>query len=62
MILHQNMQEWIYEFISIDYDKEKTIKELRESGLEKAAPYWTQVTKHLILTGEVGLGKGNEVM
>lgn len=56
MILHQNMQEWTYEFISIDYDKEKTIKELQESGLEKAAPYWTQVTKHLILTGEVSHG------
>lgn len=56
MILHQNKQEWIYEFISIDYDKEKTIKELRESGLEKAAPYWTQVTKHLILRGEVSHG------
>lgn len=56
MILHQNKQEWTYEFISIDYDKEKTIKELQESGLEKAAPYWTQVTKHLILTGEVSHG------
>ncbi len=52
MILHQNMQEWTYEFIGIDYDKEKVIKEMQESGLEKAAPYWTQVTKHVILTGE----------
>ena len=56
MILHQNRQEWTYEFISIDYDKRKVIKELQESGLEKAAPYWTQVTKHLILTGEVSHG------
>lgn len=56
MILHQDMQEWVHEFISIDYDKEKIIGELRESGLEKAAPYWTQVTKHLLLTGEVSHG------
>lgn len=56
MILHQNMTEWTYEFVSIDYDKEKIIKEMQESGLEKAAPYWTQVTKHLILTGEVSQG------
>lgn len=56
MILHQNMEEWTYEFISIDYDKEKVIKEMQASGLEKAAPYWTQVTKHLILTGEVSHG------
>lgn len=56
MILIQNRQEWNYEFISMDYKKEKVIKEMQESGLEKAAPYWTQVTKHLILTGEVSHG------
>lgn len=56
MILHQNMQEWTYEFISREYDKERIIKDMQESGLEKAAPYWTQVTKHLILTGEVSHG------
>jgi len=56
LILHQNMQEWTSEFISIDYDKEKIIKDIQESGLEKAAPYWIQVTKHLILTGEVAHG------
>lgn len=56
MILQQKAQEWTHEFISIDYDKEIIIKELQESGLEKAAPYWTQITKHLILTGEVSHG------
>ena len=30
--------------------------EMQESGLEKAAPYWTQITKHLMLTGEVSHG------
>lgn len=56
MILHQNGQEWEHEFVSIDYDKDTVIRELRESGLEERAPYWTQVTKHLILTGEVSHG------
>ncbi len=56
MLLRQNIQEWTYEFISIDYDREKVVRELRESGLEEAAPYWTQITKHLILTGEVSHG------
>lgn len=56
MILHQNMQEWEHEFISVSYDKEKVIKEMGESGLEECAPYWTLVTKHLILTGEVSHG------
>lgn len=53
MILYPDKQEWSYEFISIGYDKEKAVREMRESGLEKTAPYWTQITKHLILTGEV---------
>lgn len=56
MILHQNMQEWTHEFISMDYDKEKAIEEMQESGLETLAPYWTQVTKHLMFTGEVSHG------
>lgn len=60
MILHQNMQEWTHEFISIDYDKEYVIKEMHESGLEKAAPYWMQVTKHLMLTGEISHGTVSE--
>lgn len=53
MILHRDVQQWTYEFIRIDYDRKKVIKELQESGLEKCAPYWMQITKHLILTGEV---------
>lgn len=56
MILHRNMDEWEYEFISLDYDKEKVIKEMHESGLDDMAPYWNKVTKHLILTGEVSHG------
>lgn len=56
VILQQEAQEWTHKFISIDYDKEKIVKEMQESGLEKEAPYWTQITKHLILTGEVSHG------
>ena len=33
MILHQNGEEWGHQFISLDYDKEKVIKEMEESGL-----------------------------
>lgn len=56
MILRQNIHEWEHEFISLDYDKEKVIKEMHESGLYDMAPYWSQVTEHLILTGEVSHG------
>lgn len=57
MILQRDSRDWKYEFVNLDYDKEKVIKELQESGLEEEAPYWSQVTKHLILTGEVAHGE-----
>lgn len=56
MILHQDTHGWSHEFIALDYDKEKVIKELRESGLEDIAPYWCQVTKHMMLTGTISHG------
>lgn len=56
MILHKDIQGWNHEFISLDYDQEKVIRELQESGLEDVAPHWSRVTKHLILTGEVSHG------
>ena len=56
MLLHQDGQEWRHDFISLDYDKDIVIREMQTSGLADAAPYWTQVTEHLILTGEVSHG------
>ncbi len=56
MILHQDGREWTHGFISMDYDKEKAMKEMEESGLEKVAPYWTLLTKHLMLGGEISHG------
>ncbi len=52
MILHQKGAEWEPEFISLEYEKEHILKEMYESGLEQMAPYWTQITRHLLLTGE----------
>lgn len=52
MILHQSGKEWEPEFISLDYEKEQILQELSESGLEKMAPYWTQITRKLLQTGE----------
>ncbi len=57
MILSQEKQEWNYDFISLDYDKEKVIKEIQESGLADIAPYWSQITKDLILTGNISHGE-----
>lgn len=44
---------WKEEFISLDYDTEKTIRELQESGLTKHAPYWCQVTENLLRNGNL---------
>ncbi len=56
MILQSRGTEWGYEFVALDYDKELAIKEMQESGLVKFAPYWTRITIHLILTGEISHG------
>lgn len=52
MILHQRDTEWEPEFISLEYEKEEILRELQECGLEQMAPYWTQVTRHLLRAGE----------
>ena len=53
MILHQKGEEWEPEFVSLEYEKEQILKELQESGLEQMAPYWTQITRQLLQTGQV---------
>ena len=52
MILHQRDTEWEPEFISLEYEKEEILREMQECGLEQRAPYWTQVTRHLLRAGE----------
>ncbi len=53
MILHQRGTQWEPEFVSLEYDKEQILNDLQECGLEQRAPYWTQITRHLLQTGEV---------
>ena len=53
MILHQRGTQWEPEFVSLEYDKEQILNDLQECGLEQRGPYWTQITRHLIQTGEV---------
>lgn len=56
MIMHSHDNEWEEEFISLDYDVEKVIFELKESGLSEFAPCWSKITEHLLRTGEVSHG------
>lgn len=56
MILHGDQCLWNCEFVSIDYDIDKTIAELYESGLHVSAPYWCKTTVHLLKTGRITHG------
>ena len=48
--------EWTFENLDIEYDTDKVIKELHESGLFSLAPYWSRITIHLIKTGTISHG------
>ena len=47
VILHGENGGWQEEFISLDYDRERAVKELYESGLFHRAPYWCMITERL---------------
>lgn len=57
MILHQTDIGWSHEFITLEYDRALAIRELQESGLLTCAPYWTEITMHLVRTGKVAHGE-----
>lgn len=57
LILHGNNNQWVEEFVSLDYDIKTTIKELYESGLSDYAPYWCKVTENLLKNGNISHGK-----
>lgn len=56
MILHGSDHGWFPEFISLDYDVDKVIGELYESGMDRHAPYWCRVTENLLRRGDMPHG------
>lgn len=56
MILHGDENGWKEEFISLEYNVKRMIREIYLDGLSEAAPYWSKVTEHLLLTGEISHG------
>lgn len=56
LILHETNNNWEEEFVSLDYETEKVIYDLHESGLDVNAPYWCKVTENLLLHGDVSHG------
>lgn len=57
MILHCSHRELTVDFISLDYDVDKVIRELHESKLDEHAPYWCRVTENLLRKGTISHGK-----
>ena len=49
-------KDWKPEFLSLEYDVDTVIKEIHESGLWDASPYWCRITEHLLDTGELPHG------
>lgn len=56
LILEGTQFGWQSEFVSLEYDVEKVIKDLHISGLVKKAPAWCKVSEHLLKTGEISHG------
>lgn len=56
MILYGENNTWNCEFVSLSYDVEKVIADLYEEELNKKAPCWCKVSKHLLRTGEISHG------
>lgn len=45
MILHGERGSWREEFISLDYDRQRVLDQLTESGLAERAPHWCKLTE-----------------
>ncbi len=52
MILSDDQAQWNYEFVTVPYDVDQTIKSMDSEKLFQKAPGWYEITKHLLLTGE----------
>lgn len=57
MILHSDGCEWKPEFVALEYDRKRTIQEMREKGLYEIAPYWTLGTERILMGATVSHGQ-----
>lgn len=48
LILHNNIGVWSEEFISLSYEVEKFIRDMKEAKLYEHAPYWTIITENIL--------------
>lgn len=57
LILHGNEGIWSEEFISLEYDVDKVIKDMHEVKLYQHAPYWSMVTENILRGGNTSHSK-----
>lgn len=57
LILHGNEGAWEAEFVSLPYDAERVISDLREEKMEEHAPCWSIITEKLIRDGKIPHGR-----
>ncbi len=56
LILHGDNGVWQEEFVSLEYDVDKAIRDMQEAGLYSYAPYWSKVTEHMLKGGHISHG------
>lgn len=56
LILHGNDSKWTEEFISLEYDVDRVIKDMHEVKLNELAPYWSLITENILRKGHVSHG------
>ncbi len=57
LILHGNAGIWSEEFISLDYDVDRVIRDMHEVKLHEHAPYWSLITEIILRGGNTSHGK-----
>ena len=56
MILHGIEGKWEPEFLTVAYDTDKVIQEMKDENLYELAPYWTKVSESLLKGGNISHG------
>ncbi|OPJ57633.1 metallophosphoesterase family protein [Clostridium oryzae] len=57
LILHGNGEVWSEEFISLEYDVDRVIRDMHAVKLDEHAPYWCLLTENILRGGNVSHGK-----
>ncbi|ADL49940.1 metallophosphoesterase family protein [Clostridium cellulovorans] len=57
LILHGNDGVWLEEFISLEYDVLRVIRDMHEAKLYEHAPYWSMITETILRGGNTSHSK-----